>query len=318
LGRAPVVRVLAAGEAASHVGCDLVACWPGRVEDWLAALASPGPRPESWGPALDALAAGVLWLDRSGRVEMANLASARLLGAASPAALRGRRIDDLTRAWEPVPAAPPGNDPGRRGWEWERDGARYRLTLHPIPGPAAGFAALLVDDTEPPGLRRSSAEAEAARPAGEAKIARLDKEARLLQRFSAEVSDRSTAPRAEPAEPLRQADADLFCELVGAYGGLLDLALEQRAYRVDHRAEITERLRELAGRIGGRGGTPRDLVEVHGLSIRRRSGDRPGSVAHAVSEEGGLLILELMGHLASYYRRLAGGATADSGREASA
>ena len=48
--------------------------------------------------------------------------------------------------------------------------------------------------------------------------------------------------------------------------------------------------------------TPRDLVAIHLAAIRAVSVDAPPIRQQAYLGEGRLMLLELMGHLAAYYR----------------
>ena len=47
---------------------------------------------------------------------------------------------------------------------------------------------------------------------------------------------------------------------------------------------------------------PRDVVELHTTALKRRLSSAGVEQAEAYTEEGRLLVLELMGNLVSYYR----------------
>jgi hypothetical protein len=82
---------------------------------------------------------------------------------------------------------------------------------------------------------------------------------------------------------------------------VLDLVLEERAFRVDH--DVPARLRTQADELGFLRAGPRDVVEIHTTAIRRLSRSaRAERVRHYLAE-GRLLIVELMGDLVSSYRR---------------
>jgi hypothetical protein len=53
--------------------------------------------------------------------------------------------------------------------------------------------------------------------------------------------------------------------------------------------------------------TPRDLVAIHLAAMRGVSIDAPPTRQQAYMGEGRLMLLELMGHLAAYYRARAYG-----------
>jgi hypothetical protein len=47
---------------------------------------------------------------------------------------------------------------------------------------------------------------------------------------------------------------------------------------------------------------PRDVVEIHLAAMRARAEEAPPQKTQAYVEEGRVLVLELMGHLANFYR----------------
>jgi DNA-binding NarL/FixJ family response regulator len=142
-------------------------------------------------------------------------------------------------------------------------------------------------------------------------------------RLLSELERRSAAwegPEADPASPaptavtsvlygsapLRDALPDVFEDHVERYAEVLDLVLEERAFRVDH--DVPARLRTQADELGFLRAGPRDVVEIHTTAIRWLSRSaRAERVRHYLAE-GRLLIVELMGDLVSYYRRHSFGA----------
>jgi CheY-like chemotaxis protein len=105
------------------------------------------------------------------------------------------------------------------------------------------------------------------------------------------------------ALPLRDAQPDLFSELVAQYGHILDQRLEQRAYKIE--TNTSDTLREIANQLGFLRAGPRDVVDVHTHAIRQRVRGASVMRMQAYVEEGRLLVLELMGYLVSYYRAYA-------------
>lgn len=101
-------------------------------------------------------------------------------------------------------------------------------------------------------------------------------------------------------KPLRESLPTLFDELVQHYGELLDLALEQRIYKVNYR--LSESLRVLGDQLGFLKAGPRDVVQIHHAALERKAANVTISKSRAYLEEGRLLVLELMGHLVSFYR----------------
>lgn len=101
--------------------------------------------------------------------------------------------------------------------------------------------------------------------------------------------------------PLRNSVPQEFQQLVQQYGHLLDLALEQRTYRVNH--PVSEGLRSIAEQLGFLKASPRDTIELHTQAIKQKIADVPSAKAQAYIEEARILVLELMGFLVSYYRK---------------
>jgi len=100
--------------------------------------------------------------------------------------------------------------------------------------------------------------------------------------------------------PLRKAVPDTFGEFVERYSLLMDLALEERAYKVDH--NVSEVLRDLAEHVGLLRAGPRDVMEIHVKALKEKSRAVSSLKAQAYADEGRLMVLELMGYLVAYYR----------------
>lgn len=100
-----------------------------------------------------------------------------------------------------------------------------------------------------------------------------------------------------------------FSEFVAQYSALLDLALEERTVRVESR--LSEELHNLADRLGVFGAGPRDIIDLHKSAITCRLEGQPLRRARAYVEEGRLVLLQIMGFLASFYRHLSWGAGSD-------
>jgi CheY-like chemotaxis protein len=121
-----------------------------------------------------------------------------------------------------------------------------------------------------------------------------------LEQFSNSSSTNITA-RMFGSQPIQESIPDIFQELVEDYGKLLDLALEERAYRVDHNR--VETLRSLAEKLGFLKATPRDVVAIHTQSLKIKNKNVLPAKSQAYIAEGRLMVLELMGYLTSYYRK---------------
>ena len=103
------------------------------------------------------------------------------------------------------------------------------------------------------------------------------------------------------SQSLREGVPDIFAELVNEYGNLMDLALEERAYRVEH--NIGESLRSLAEKLGFLKASPRDVIDLHTRALKQKNENVTLAKAQAYVAEGRLMVLELMGYLTSYYRK---------------
>ncbi len=121
-----------------------------------------------------------------------------------------------------------------------------------------------------------------------------------LEQFSNSVNTNITA-RMFGSQPIQESIPDIFAEFVEDYGELLDLALEERAYRVDH--NIPESLRSLAEKLGFMKASPRDVVAIHTQALKFKNKGVLPAKAQAYIAEGRLMVLELMGYLTSYYRK---------------
>lgn len=111
----------------------------------------------------------------------------------------------------------------------------------------------------------------------------------------------SVTARMFGVETIQDSLPEIFAELSQAYGHLLDLALEQRAFKVDHR--LSEQLRVLADKMGFLKASPRDVIELHTYTLREKNRDVTLAKAQVYVAEGRLLVLELMGYLTSFYRK---------------
>ncbi len=171
-------------------------------------------------------------------------------------------------------------------------------------GLGSGADGYLIQPVEPPeliasirGLLRMRKAEDAAR-ASARRVEQLEHELRTLER----LMDSPQSPAARGVQPplLHQGQPEVFGELVARCEHLLDLALEQQQYRVRH--DIGAALREVGDRLGALGAGPRDVIEIYGTALKSRSAGAPPARARAYLDEGRLLVLELMGHLVSYYR----------------
>ncbi len=116
-------------------------------------------------------------------------------------------------------------------------------------------------------------------------------------------------------ESLREGLPDTFDELVRRYEELMDLALERRAYKVEH--DVSGNLRAVVEQLGYLKAGPRDVVEIHATALKRQTRKATHAKAQAYAEEGRLMVLELMGYLVTFYRNYFSGVDRASAPEAS-
>ena len=127
-----------------------------------------------------------------------------------------------------------------------------------------------------------------------------DRESQVLATLSAPLS---VTAALYGRKPLRESAPAAFCAWVAQYRTLLDVSLEAQVKRSGLNA--TGGLEELAHQLGTCSAGPRDVVELHRASLAAISPTLHPSKIRPITEEGRYLVLELMGHLVSYYRRRA-------------
>lgn len=114
----------------------------------------------------------------------------------------------------------------------------------------------------------------------------------------------AVSARSFGSTPLAVKAPSLFEDMVRTYQSLLDSALEEKTLKGK---QMPETLNELADQLGTLDASPRDIVELHKAAINAKiDGQTPGK-AKAYVEEGRLLMVRLMGLLASFYRTLSWG-----------
>jgi len=242
--------------------------------------------------------------DPAGRVVEFNPAAERLLGHPRDRAVGSLLADLIGPRGNPAgwPAADPAAGPGAvRRTELpvrRADGTEFPAEVSVVRIPTAGppaFTWFIRDLTERKRAERAEAEA---RVQAE-RVEQLRRELQALEKLAGPPPAAVTAV-AFGTLPLRGSHPELFGEVVGRFARLLDAALEQRQYKVTH--AVSEDLRGMGDRLGFARAGPRDVVEVYTAALRDRTAGAPPPKARAYAEEGRLLVLELMGHLVSYYR----------------
>lgn len=194
-----------------------------------------------------------------------------------------------------------------RGLSWRgeilgvmKDGKEFpiEITLSKPTDNVDGIANIIVfmrDLTERKHAEQELAEARA----NAVRLEQLEREVRSLERFAGE-SDTPVTAQMFGLRPLRQGQPGAFGQLVQQYGDLMDMAIEQQTHRVDH--SLPQQLQSIAQQLGFLKAAPRDVVEIHNRAFQRKREVTTPQKAQAYAEEARLILLELMGYLATYYR----------------
>lgn len=157
-----------------------------------------------------------------------------------------------------------------------------------------------------PVIERERREAEVRREQrqAQAELKRLqrERERHSLEQISRQPQTAVTAQKFG-SQPLQQVSPAHFDNLRERYSALIDMALEQRAYKVTY--SLSDKLRGLAEEMGAIRVSPRDVVEIHNASLRQKRHGLTEAKADAYIEEGRLMLLELMGYLVAHYRNYA-------------
>jgi DNA-binding response OmpR family regulator len=262
-----------------------------------------------WQATFDAISDGVCLVDRDDRVLRCNQAFASLL-VKPMAEIVGQPYTELLDTGSSLAQSSPTAPGVARGIVELAVGDRwFRSRSDPVldaSGSPLGSVHILAEVTD----RKRAEGAEATVRRNAERIDQLEKELRALERLGGTVPPGPSGP----CSSLKVSEPGAFAELVRLYGDLLEQALEQRQYRLTY--DLSAGLRTLGDRLGAAGAGPRDVVEIHNAVLQAKRGGALAPRIQAYLEEGRLLLLELMGVLASHYRRLAhGGRKHPSSRE---
>ena len=126
-----------------------------------------------------------------------------------------------------------------------------------------------------------------------------EEELRALMRLSG-ASTTSVTGQMYGLVPLRESAPERFRQWTQDYRDLLEEAWQRRVYKVE--PDISEQLRVLVDQMGVVRAGPRDIIELHTGALEHKIRDVPPAKAQVYVEEGRMMVLELMGYLASFYR----------------
>lgn len=108
--------------------------------------------------------------------------------------------------------------------------------------------------------------------------------------------------------PLRDRSPQAFLDLARQYELILARAPAARSFQ--QREQIADEMNAMADRLGVLNAGPRDVIDVHKMAIAKRLEGLSLGRARSAIDDARMLLLQLMGHLASFYRNLSWGATA--------
>jgi PAS domain S-box-containing protein len=139
-----------------------------------------------------------------------------------------------------------------------------------------------------------------------ARAQQLEKELRHMERLCNEPATATAA--AFGLKTVRQSSQELFNRMAARFAEIMELAIERKTYKVEH--DISGELSGMADELGTCGASPRDVIEVYSAALKRKTMEAGQYRAQAYTEEGRVMVLELMGHLVSYYRTYSPGRAA--------
>ncbi len=129
-----------------------------------------------------------------------------------------------------------------------------------------------------------------------------EEELAAFERMAAPPSASSVTAQLFGATPLHERAPLEYSDIAQLYGALLETALHRKAYRGGGEGLAAD-IRALGERLGDLGAGPREVTDVHARALRQAVRGVTAARTQALLAEGRLLALELMGNLASYYRR---------------
>jgi DNA-binding response OmpR family regulator len=149
---------------------------------------------------------------------------------------------------------------------------------------------------------RAEAEAELrqARRSERRRRERQTREMRSLEELASAPGAAVETARAFGVQPLSQAVPHRFAEMVERYREMLDLALDERTYKVQH--HIPDALRALAADLSFLNAGPRDVIELHTTALKQTIAAARRGEGEAMTEEARMLVVQLMGYLVTCYR----------------
>ena len=120
------------------------------------------------------------------------------------------------------------------------------------------------------------------------------------QKTLSDWHDGKSTPVSAAIMPLDQRDSLFFAQCRKEYEQILVEYVENIQFK---KPLPREKIQQLAGRIGQKGGGPKDVIHLHLQSVKSKTRGAIAGQIKSYTLEGRLLALETMGQLAEFYRR---------------
>jgi len=100
--------------------------------------------------------------------------------------------------------------------------------------------------------------------------------------------------------PLKESQTAIFHEFVSSFETFLDKAIEKRVFQADN--NLSTELWTMSEKLGFIKAGPRDVIDIFVTALENKSKDANMEKIKVFMEEGRILMIQLMGHLISFYR----------------
>jgi hypothetical protein len=125
---------------------------------------------------------------------------------------------------------------------------------------------------------------------------------RELRRYQSIDTQEQPSPGSQSQEgqvALRERGGTVFKYALDDYARILDHAIEQRGFKVEH--HIPERLKKLAEALGSWRAAPRDILDIHTTVLASKLDGMETGKSRVCTEEGRYLLTGILGHLCNFY-----------------
>lgn len=134
----------------------------------------------------------------------------------------------------------------------------------------------------------------------EERIRELSRDLAALEHIATPSSSSITAA-AFGQRPLEENSPELFKQFTALFSEILEDIMEERVFRTDK--GTAGRVRALTDKLGYAVAGPKDVISIYSAALQTSIASMNPAKAREYKEEGRLLLLEVMGNLASFYRK---------------